>query len=179
MTGWGAWVVPVAALTLLLLDLGWGAAGQGGGQGVPWAGAGAGHRGRHTKWSYSSVKEKSETRRHYNHWRTPVTPPRHPSPPRAGPPYRPDAEGAGKLGRGRSGVLRGSRRGYNAPAPSWGGVRGGRPRGEVRGRGRRPHHGARPSAGAASTTLGITKYTDRYKAWRGLVHGESTHLSDN
>lgn len=169
MTGWGAWVVPVAALTLLLLlDLGRGGAGQGSGAGVVRAGGGGGHRGRHSKWSYR-VEERSETRRHHVPWRTPVAPPRHPAHPRAGPPYRPDTGGTGNWVRGgvRSGVVRGSRREYNAPSRSWGGVRGGRQRGGGRGRGRRP------SVGTATSTLSIAKYTDKYKTWRGLVHGES------
>ncbi|MPC77153.1 hypothetical protein E2C01_071600 [Portunus trituberculatus] len=112
----------------------------------------------------------TETKRHRVPLRGPVGPGRSPSLPRAGPPLRPGVAGAsGRHGHGRvhPGASRGNRLGYGA-SNSWGGVRGERHRGGGKERDRRPHHGRRPAPGTVSTTLSITKYTDKYKTWRGL-----------
>ena len=162
MTVWAARAgLAVAAFAFMLLDLSMGVTGQGarqdGREGIVWAGGGHGYgyKERNSKWSY----KMTETRRY-------------PSLPRAGPALRPGVAGASgghgyrhRHGHDRihAGVPRGSRPGYGV-------FRGGENRGRDKEKDRRPHHGRR---GKASSTLGITKYTDKYKTWRGLVHGES------
>lgn len=139
-----------------------------------WVGGGQSHRVRHNKWSYKTT----ETRRHRVSLRGPVGSRRSSSLPRAGPPLRPGMAGAsGRHGHTRvhPGASRGNRLGHGV-SNNWGEVRGGRHRGDGKERGRRPYYGRRPAPGTTSTTLSITKYTDKYKTWRGLVDGECLHL---
>lgn len=80
------------------------------------------------------------------------------------------AGGQGRLGPGRHGrVGTGEQGRVGAGGPGRGGAGGGRIRGG------RPSHRKTPAGGSSGSTtprVNNKKYTDRYKNWRGLVHGK-------